>query len=465
MQQTKGVQTLLGEPKKAIIRLSIPMIIAMSAQTIYNMADAIWVSGIPGTGNSALSAVGFFFPFAMIIMALAVGIGTGGGAAISRRIGSQDSEGANSVAVHTIIIMLITSTVFTALFLIFQKPLFIFMGAKDALEPALIYGTIMFSVTILNFFTINANSLLRSEGSVHKSMNAILIGAVLNIILDPIFIFKKIPFLPFDFGLNLGIAGAAWATALSMFISAVFLFKWLFIDKNNYVKFNFKGFHFEKHFIQDIIKVGLPSSLSQAAMAVMNLVLIMFITRLTDNNGVAVFTAGWRIVMIAILPMIGMATAVTSVSGAAYGARQYDKLAIAHGFSVQIGLVIEIVLSVLMFVFAPQIVKIFTYTDATSALAPEITHMLRVMCLFFPSVAGGMLSSSMFEGTGHGIKSLIITLLRTIILGVFGAWLFAFPLKMGVSGVYYGIVAGSWISSITAFTWGRLFIHRLRKSV
>lgn len=462
MQHHQGVQTLLGEPKKAILRLSIPMIIAMAAQSIYNLADAIWVSGIPGTGNQALSAVGFFFPYHMLTMALAIGIGSGGGAAISRRIGSRDPQGAGSVAVHTIIIMLLTAGVLTALFLLFQRSLFTVMGAREALDSALQYSTVMFGATILTFFTNIANSLMRSEGNVHKAMNAILIGALLNIILDPLFIFTRIPFLPFDFGLGLGVAGAAWASALSMLVSSVFLFKWLFIDKNNYVKFDFKGFRFHPEYTGDIIRVGLPSSLSQAAMALMNFILLIFISKLSDNDGVAVFTAGWRILMLAILPLIGMATAVTSVSGAAFGAGAYDKLKTSHSYAVTVGSFIEIALAVVTFIFAPQIVSLFTYTEATRSLAPAIVIMLRILCLFFPSVAGGMLSSAMFEGTGHGIKSLLVTILRTVILGVFFAWLLAFVLRQGVEGVYYGIVLGSWIASAVAFTWGRIFIHSLQ---
>ncbi len=465
MNQTKGVQTLLGDPKKAIISLSIPMIIAMSSQSIYNLADAIWVSGIPLIGNQALSAVGFFFPFFLLTMALSVGIGIGGGTAISRKIGEHDQDGVNSVGAHTIIIMLLVAVLLTVLFLLFQKPIFIAMGAQESLESALSYSTIMFSATLFIFFTNIANALLRSEGNVKRAMTAILIGTVLNIVLDPIFIFTQIPGIPFKFGLGLGIAGAAYASVLSMFISSLFLFKWLFIDKNNHVQFHFKGFRFKKKIIQDIVKVGLPSSLSQSAMAIMNVAIIKFLSFLSNDNGVAIFTAGWRIVAFAILPMIGMATAVTSVSGAAYGARSYDKLEVSHAFSIQIGIVIELVLAGLVYWFAPQIVRIFTYTGSTSSLAPDIVIMLRIMCIFFPSVAGGMLSSSMFEGTGQGMKSLTITLLRTITLGVFFAWLLAFPLNMGVTGVYYGIAIGSWISSIFAFIWGRVFIRGLQNSI
>lgn len=110
MNYTEGVLTLLGNPQKAIIKLSIPMIVAMSVQTLYNFVDALWVSGL---GPDALSAVGFFFPFLFMIMALATGLGVGGGAAISRRIGSTDKPGADRVAAHTCVLMFITAVVIT----------------------------------------------------------------------------------------------------------------------------------------------------------------------------------------------------------------------------------------------------------------------------------------------------------------------------------------------------------------
>jgi len=109
-RETEGVKTLLGNPRKAIIKLAIPMIIAMSVQTIYNFVDAVWVSGL---GPDALSAVGFFFPFFFMIIALATGLGVGGAAAVSRRIGARDKAGADSVAAHTMVMMFITSIAVT----------------------------------------------------------------------------------------------------------------------------------------------------------------------------------------------------------------------------------------------------------------------------------------------------------------------------------------------------------------
>lgn len=125
---TRGVQTLLGDPKKAIVKLAIPMMVANLAHTVYNLTDAIWVSG---KGPEALSAVGFFFPFHFMAMALAGGVGIGAGAAISRQIGARSKEGADSVAAHTIVIMLALVIPLTILMLILTEPILKGMGATS----------------------------------------------------------------------------------------------------------------------------------------------------------------------------------------------------------------------------------------------------------------------------------------------------------------------------------------------
>jgi len=450
--QTKGVKTLLGDPKKAIVKLSIPMIIAMSAYTIYNLTDAIWVSGI---GPEALAAVGFFFPFFMFLMALANGLGIGGGAAISQCIGRRDKEGANSVAVHTIVIILILTTLFMIPLLLFTRFIFKIMGAKDALDMTVSYSRIMFSGTLLVFFAHVANAILRSEGDANRAMVAMLTGSGLNIILDPIFIY----------GFKLGVAGAAYATVLSMAIASLLLFYWLFIQKKTYVSFHFKGFRFKGYILSDIFKVGIPASLAQASMSVMMFILIILISRIGSDDAVAVFTTGWRVVMIAILPLLGIATAVTSVSGATFGARKYNKLDIGYLFAVKMGFIIEIGIAIFTFFCAPYITKIFTWAPETARLTNNIITMLKYMCLFYPAVAGGMLSSAMFQGTGRGITSLVITLIRTLILSAPCAVLFAFILNQGVNGIYTGMLVASWTSSIIAFGWARLFITGLKKSL
>jgi Na+-driven multidrug efflux pump len=172
--RTKGVEILLGNPKRAIIKLAWPMIIAMSVHTIYNVVDAIWVSGL---GADALAAVGFFFPFFFMAMAIGVGLGIGGGSAISRRIGANDKKGADQVAIQTLVFMVVLSIIFTIPFFIFAENIFTLIGAGETVGMATAYGRIMFAGTIIIFFTQVANALLRAEGDAKRAMYAMMLGA------------------------------------------------------------------------------------------------------------------------------------------------------------------------------------------------------------------------------------------------------------------------------------------------
>ena len=227
INETIGVKTLLGDPKKAIIKLAIPMMIAMFVQTLYNFIDALWVSGlgadiftdsiVEGTGKLALAGIGFVLPFYMIIIALSTGIGLGAGSAVSRRIGAKDKIGADNVAVHSIIISTIFSIIFSIVFYFSLENIFVLIGAGESLRLAVSYGKIIFAGSIIIFFINVANAILRGEGDARRVMYAIVIGTVANIILDPIFIYT----------LRLGVAGAAYATILSMTLTAIILIYWL----------------------------------------------------------------------------------------------------------------------------------------------------------------------------------------------------------------------------------------------
>ncbi len=446
--ETEGVKTLLGEPKRAIIKLALPMIVAMSVQTIYNFVDAIWVSGL---GADALSAVGFFFPFFFMTMAVATGIGLGGGSAISRRIGARDKKGAGNVAVHTVVIMLLAAILFTIPLFIFAERIFILLGAGRTIAMTVSYARVMFVGTLIIFFVNIANAILRSEGSVKRAMVAMVLGAVINIVLDPIFIYT--------FGL--GVAGAAWATILSLFITSLLLFNWLFLKKDSYVSFSFRKFRFNREIVRDIIRVGLPASAQQLSMAFTMLVTNLILVRVAGTDGVAIYVTGWRVATIAILPLLGIATAVVSVSAAAYGQGAFKKINIAFVHALKVGVIIEVVAGIAIFLLAPQITAMFTRAQGASRIASDLIVFLRIMCFFYPAVAFGMFSSSMFQGVGKGMNALIVTIIRTVLLTLLFTMLFAFVLGMGLMGVWFGIVMGNTIGAAVAFLWARAYIAKL----
>lgn len=450
-KETEGIKILLGDPKRAIIKLSVPMIVAMSVQTVYNVVDAIWVSGV---GADALSAVGFFFPFFFMMMALATGLGIGGGSAISRRIGAQDKEGADTVATHTMVMMSVIAVFLAIPCYILADEIFSALGAGEVTAMAAVYARIIFGGTIIVFFSNVANALLRGEGDATRAMYALMTGAGLNIVLDPIFIYT--------FGL--GVAGAAWATVTSMTVASLILFNWIFIKNDTYVTIKLRAFRFHAAITKEILKVGLPAAVSQLSMSISVLIMNLIVVKSGGTDGVAVFATGWRVTTLAILPLVGIATAVTAVTGAAYGSRAYKKLDTAYMYAVRTGFIIEVFMAAATYILAPYIVVLFTLSeDAAARIASDLIIFLRIMCLFYPAVSFGMFSSSMFQGTGKGVNALIVTIFRTIILTTPLAFVFSLVFDLGLLGVWWGIVTGNVIGGAFAFLWAKMYIRNLVK--
>ena len=447
-KQTEGIRTLLGDPRKAILKLALPMIAAMLIQTLYNLVDAFWVAGL---GADALAGIGFVFPFFFFAMALSNGLGVGTGYALSRRIGAGDKTGADNVAVHTIIMMVLLTVAYSVPLVIFAEELFRLIGAGETLALAVAYGRIVFAGSVFLFFTNIGNAILRGEGDATRAMYAMVLGAGLNIVLDPIFIYT----------LGLGIAGAAWATVISLAITSLVMLNWLLLKKDTYVSFSFREFTGDRRIVGDIFGVGLPSAAMQLSMSLTMLVLTFIIVLVGGTDGVAVYSTGWRVASIAILPAIGIATAVVPVSGAAFGARLYRKINVAHLYAIKIGVAMETMIALATFRLAPQITAIFTQAETAAHLAPDLTVFLRIICLFYPALSFGMLSSAIFQGTGKGMNALLVTLLRTIVLTPLLAGLFAFAFDWGLVGVWWGLVAANILGTLVTFLWVRHYIQGL----
>jgi putative MATE family efflux protein len=314
------------------------------------------------------------------------------------------------------------------------------------------YARIIFGGTLIIFFGQVASALLRGEGDVKRAMVVMMIGSGLNIILDPIFIYL----------LKLGVAGAAWATMVSISFSSGYLFYWFFIKRDTYVSINFRGFRFRKFILSEILKVGIPASFQQMTMSIAMLILNLIAVKAGGTDGVAIFTTGWRVVLFATLPLHGIATAVVSVTGAAFGGRDYKKLDSAYMYAIKIGVIIELVMAAITFILAPQIAWLFTFTKESVRIRADLINFLHIMCIFYPAVSPGMLSSAMFQGTGKGTHSLAVIFIRTLLLAVPLTYTMAVILGLHLEGLWWGVVLGNSLGAIVAFTWGRIYVNRLR---
>jgi len=422
--------------------------LAMLVQTIYNLADGIWVAGL---GPQALAAIGLFFPIFMIIISLAAGIGVGASSVVSQKIGERDKTGADVAASVSMLLSVIIGLMGIAVFLPAVPSILGFAGARgETLNLTLEYSVVLiYSMPLLMFNNV-ANGVLRGEGDAKRAMIAIAAGSLLNIALDPLFIYV------FGFGIK----GAAYATVLSIAVSSFLISFWLFFKKDTYVSFHL-GWNWE--ILKRILKIGIPASLAQAMMSIAIYILNVFAVKAGGDYGVAVFTSAWRVVNFGTVPLIGMAMAVTSVTGAAFGERNGEKLETAHLYAVKLGFFIGLVVMLAILVFAPFIAKAFTYSQEGERIYSELVRALRVLSLFLPGVPFGMFTSSMFQGVGQGLKSLAVTIMRTVIMQVLFSWLFVFVLKAGLMGVWWGIVLGNATSAFITFNWGRFTVKHLKR--
>jgi putative MATE family efflux protein len=445
---TRGVSILRGDPKTAIRKLSGPMIIAMLLMAVYNLADAIWVAGL---GADALAGVGFIAPLFMILIGLSNGLGAGASSVVARRIGARDKPGADSAANHALVLAFGVSAVLMAILVLFLRPIVVMLGAGPVTDLAVEYGSIVFMGTIFFLAVHMTYAILRAEGDTKRTMYAMAASSILNLILDPILIYWA----------GLGVAGAAYATVISIASVMVVLVYWFFVKQDTYVSISLRAFSPDTRTFRAILGVGLPASLEYLLMSIVVIIINVILVSIAGTDAVAIYTSGWRIVMFAVVPLIGIATSVVSVAGAAYGAREYEKIRVVHRYATTIGVIIALTTSALTYLLAPQITAMFTYSPESAHLIPGFILFFQTMCLFYPFAPLGMFSSSVFQGTGRGLTSLVITILRNLVFIAVFAYLLGIVFGFGEPGVYLGIVAGNILGGSVGYLWARAFIGRL----
>ncbi|MBQ2831208.1 MATE family efflux transporter [Methanobrevibacter sp.] len=450
MAKSKNIEMITGDPKKAIIKLALPMMLSMLLIMLYNLADSIWVAGL---GSDALAAIGFITPLFMVLIGLGNGIGAGANSLIARNIGAKNHAGANNAALHGIVLSVIVSVVFTVLIEAFMVPILQFMGASETIGYAMDYSYIIFGFLLVFVYSGVASAIFRSEGDMRRATIAIAVTAIMNIVLDPIFIYI----------LNFGIAGAAWATVLSATLSCAVMSYWMWGKKDLYLDLSFKNFSYSSRMMIDTLQVAIPSTLENIVFSALAIIINGMLVLASGTMAVAVYTASMRIVQMCMIPLIGLGTAVLTVAGVAYGAHNYNNLKTAHSYSIKVGFAISIALGAVMYIFAPQIASVFAYTSASASLAPEIATALSVLTLFVLAVPHGMMSSMMFQGVGKGTYSLIITLARSLILESVFAYIFCFMFGWGVTGIYVGILVGCFVGGTLGYLWAKFFIRKFKQ--
>ena len=448
--KSENIEMITGDPKKAIIKLSIPMMVSMLLIMLYNIADSIWVAGL---GADALAAIGFITPLFMVLVGLGNGIGAGANSLIARYIGAKNYRQANNAALHGILLSVIVSVIFTVLIEVFMVPILEFMGAGNTMDYAMSYSYIIFGFLFIFVYSGVASAIFRSEGDMRRATIAIAVTAILNIILDPIFIYI----------LNLGIAGAAWATVISAIMSCVVMSYWIWGKRDLYLDLSFKNFDYQSYIMLDTLQVAIPSTLENIVFSALAIIINSMLVMADGTTAVAVYTASMRIVQLAMIPLIGIGTALLTVAGVAFGAHNHENLKIAHSYSIKLGFLVSISLGIVIYIFSSQIATMFAYTSASASLAPQIADAISVLMLFVLAIPHGIMSSMMFQGVGKGVYSLLITLLRSLILESVFAYILCFMFGWGVVGIYIGIILGCFVGGTIGYVWAKFFIRKFRQ--
>lgn len=438
MKTNENIESILGNPRKAINKLAFPTIFSMFLMFLNNLIDSFWVAGING---DALAALGFISPLYLVIIGLGTGIGAGANSLISRYLGAGKIDDANNAIMHSIILTFIISIIVLIVGVFFLDDLVILLGARDVSIYCLSYGEIIFSLNIVFLLPNVIASIFRSEGNVKRATNPLILTAILNMVLDSILIY----------GLNLGIFGAGLATAIASFIGLLWMLYWIYIKKDTYFKFKFSNYKAKLEIYKEILVVSLPAGMEEIIFSIVAIILNYLIIVTSGVSEVAAFTIAWRFISMAFLPCMAIGIATITVSGIAYGARNWQNFNETIKYSTLVSLIITLVFTVVFLLFAHPICDVFNFMSNNSMLINRSAEILQLLVFYNFLIPFGATAAYVYQGVGSGFKSLALTVLRELILSMGFAYLMGIVLNMGIFGVYLGAIIGMNIGSFIGF--------------
>lgn len=427
---------------KLLLQFSLPGVIAMIVNAAYNIVDTIFVGGL---GPEAIAALTVVFPIQMIIIAIGSGTGIGSASLVSRRLGEGRFEEANRVVGQTHVISLILGGLIAVLGLIFGHPLLKIMGASETImNDSLAYLNIIVAGAIFNFTNMTGNNLVRAGGHPIVPMVSMITGAVINIALDPIFIYT----------LNLGVRGAAIATVLAQFVVTGILFYYLFGNKTD---FRVKPHHYipKLKIWGQIYNVGGPHML----MSLVGSIAMAITVKIAAPFGemvIAAYGIIFRVFQFGFLPCIGISTGALPIIGYNYGAKNYQRVRSTIQRTALISTAITAGLSIFAIAFPNIFVSVF---NRDPEFVPLAAHAMRIAFIGFPFVGTQIAFSTFFQGTGKGLPSAIIGMSRQLLLLV--PALFILTRFFGQPGLWFAMPVGDVGAFILSAIWTLTVMSRM----
>ena len=449
------LSSFLENPKKALWTLAVPIMFGMGIHTLYNIVDMLFIGRL---GGDAIAGVAFNMPIFFLMLGLTMGLGSGVTASIARLIGQKNKSGADNSAEHAIAMATCISGVFTLLGLYYGKDILAIFGAEGNI---LTLGWDYLSMIVLGLpfmvFSGFFRSILAGEGDMKFPMMVAGLGTILNIILDPIFIFNLEDYG--NIGLGMGVKGAALATVVSQLSVFLIFIYMLFIKEHAYISFNLKAFSPSKIILWDIVKVGLPASLSMIIMAVgqgvFNKILIQY-----SSQTVAAYQVAGRLDMLIFLPIFAIAGAMTTLVGMFYGAKEIRALNQIIRYGILSAFLITLVSSTFVYLFADIFSSWFTKDQEIIDVS---VGFLRLLSLIYPLVAIAITSGRVMQGLGKGLPVLIITIIRVLGISAPLAIYFSFILEKPVEWNWYAMMAAAAVSFVIAIYWVRFELNKINQ--
>lgn len=429
---------------KLLITMSLPIVLSMLVQALYNIVDSIFVAQI---NENALTAVSLAFPVQNLMIAISAGTGVGINALLSRNLGEKKYEDANLAARNGIFLAIVSSIIMALIGIFGSRPFFL-MQTKD---PQIVsygtqYMTIITVVSIGIFMQITFERLLQATGRTIYTMITQGLGAIINIILDPILIFGLFGFPRME------VAGAALATVTGQVI-AVFLSLYYNIKKNPEININMKGFRPNKRVIACIYQVGIPSIIMQSIGSVMvfgmNKILLLF-----SSTAAAVFGVYFKLQSFIFMPIFGLNNGMIPIIAYNYGSKQKKRILSTIKLSVGVAVFIMCIGLFLFQTFPAQLLNFF---DASEHMLEIGVPALRIISLSFIFAGYCIIIGSVFQALGNGMYSLVVSAARQLLVILPVAYLFA--MFFGLHMVWWAIP----IAEIVSVLLSMLLFRRIKR--
>lgn len=432
---------------KLLFTMSLPIMISMLVQALYNVVDSMFVARV---SENALTALSIAFPIQNLMIAVSVGLGVGLNAVVSRALGAKDTKGVNRAATNGIMLMFICGLIFMLGGATLVRPYFEMQtDIEEIVTSGIDYTSIVMMGSMGVFMQILFERLLQSTGRTMLTMFSQGIGAIINIIFDPIFIFGYFGFP------KMGVAGAAYATVLGQWVAAL-LGLILNIRMNPEVSINMKGFRPHGATIRLILSIGIPSVVMQSIGSVMtflmNQILIAF-----SSTAVAVFGVYFKLQSFVFMPVFGLTNGTVPIVAYNFGARKGERMKKTIQYSVYAAIAIMIC-GALIFQAIPD--KLLMLFDASDEMLRVGVPALRIISLSFPLAGFGIGAGAVFQALGFSVYSMIISLIRQLVVLIPCAYLIGM-LTGDVTGVWWAFV----VAEVVSLTVSALYLRRVNRDV